>query len=173
MPVKKYYIVLLLLLSGCDGGMDHGSWTSNEIPKTFSSNGERIYFTGISASGKPISARGGDGSMNNMHQQMHGGGCANCHGVEREGQRLMPRFWVKAPALTSAALFGDDDHQQDSSEHDGHGDHASYDAASLKRAIIDGVDPAGEALDQAMPRWSMDASDLDNLIAYLQTSPDH
>jgi mono/diheme cytochrome c family protein len=105
-----------------------------------------------------------------MHMQMHGGGCATCHGDDREGRRLMPRFWIKAPALTADALFGDDDLKQDSS---GHGDHGNYDAASLRRAITEGFDPADEPLDQAMPRWSMNESDLNDLIAYLQNSPDH
>ncbi len=82
----------------------------------------------------------------------------------------MPRFWIKAPALTSDALFGDDDHKQDS---DGHGNHGNYDAVSLRRAIIEGVDLVGELLGQAMPRWSMNESDLNDLIAYLQKAPDH
>ncbi len=86
-----------------------------------------------------------------------------------KGRRLMPRFWIKAPALTGDALFDDADHKQDSS---GHGDHGNYDAVSLRRAITEGVDPAGEPLDQAMPRWSMNESDLNDLIAYLQKSHD-
>ena len=161
--MKGTYIILLVLLAGCD------PMSTNGIPREFTSNGERIYFTGVNASGKTIVARGGDASMG-MHRQMHGGGCATCHGVEREGQRLMPRFWIKAPALTSDALFGDDDHKQDS---DGHGDHGNYDSVSLRRAITDGIDPAGESLDQAMPRWSMNESDLNDLIAYLQKPLDH
>ena len=166
--MKRTCVILLVLLSGCGGGIGSSPLSTNDIPTEFASNGERIYLTGVSASGKPISARGGDAAMG-MHRQMHGYGCATCHGVEREGRRLMPRFWIKAPALTGDALFGDDDHKQDSS---GHGDHGSYDAASLRRAITEGVDPAGEPLDQAMPRWSMNESDLNDLIAYLQKSHD-
>ena len=167
--MKRTCVILLVLLSGCYGGIGSGPLSSNDIPTEFASNGERIYFTGVSGSGKPISARGGDAAMG-MHRQMHGSGCATCHGVEREGRRLRPRFWIKAPALTADALFGDDDHKQDSS---GHGDHRTYDAVSLRRAIIEGVDPAGEPLDQAMPRWSMNESDLNDLIAYLEKSHGH
>jgi mono/diheme cytochrome c family protein len=167
--MKKTCVILLVLLSGCDGGTGSNPMSMNDIPRAFASNGERIYFTGVSASGKPIRARGGDAAMG-MHMQMHGGGCATCHGDDREGRRLMPRFWIKAPALTAEALFGDDDHKKDS---DGHGNHGNYDAVSLRLAIIEGVDPAGEPLDQAMPRWSMNESDLNDLIAYLQNSPDH
>jgi mono/diheme cytochrome c family protein len=166
--MKRTYVILMVLLAGCDGGIGSSPVPTNDIPTEFTSNGERIYFTGVSASGKTISSRGGDAAMG-MHRQMHGGGCATCHGVEREGRRLMPRFWIKAPALTSDALFGDDDHKQDST---GHGDHGNYDAVSVRRAITEGVDPSGEPLDQAMPRWSMNDSDLNDLIAYLQKSHD-
>ncbi|MDH3692602.1 MAG: cytochrome c, partial [Gammaproteobacteria bacterium] len=65
-------------------------------------------------------------------------------------------------ALTAEALFSD------SHGHDGHGDHGNYDAESLRRAITTGLDPAGESLDSAMPRWSMSPSDLDDLVAYLR-----
>jgi len=106
-----------------------------------------------------------------MHRQIHGGGCATCHGINREGRRLLPRFWAKAPALTADALFG----EEDSHEHDsnGHGNHESYNQKSLRQAIADGIDPAGELLDEAMPRWSMSEADLDDLIRYLQQSDGH
>jgi cytochrome c1 len=82
----------------------------------------------------------------------------------------MPRFWIKAPPLTADALFGDDDHGNETS---GHGDHENYDRDSLSRAITDGLDPGGEPLNQAMPRWSMSDPDLNDLIAYLQQRDDH
>ncbi len=106
-----------------------GSW-----PVQFSSNGERIYFTGTSSSRLPITPTGG-----NMHMRMHGGGCASCHGADRLGGRLMPRFWITIPALTPSALFGVRDEPADE---DGHGDHGSYDDAALRRAITKGTDPS-------------------------------
>lgn len=107
--------------------------------------------------------------MRGMHRQIHGGGCASCHGADREGQRLWPQFWAKAPPLTADALFGDDAHKEAA---DGHGDHASYDVDTLRRAITRGLDPAGEYLDQAMPRWTMSPRDLDDLVAFLKQSHD-
>ena len=163
---KILILISLLLLASCNGRYDHGPLRGGSGPSEFVSNGERSYFTGSSASGSPINAVGGDGHMN-MHMRMHGTGCVSCHGVEREGSRLWPQFWVKAPALTVEALFSDD-HTDD-----GHGDHGSYDVKSLRRAITDGVSPAGKRLDAAMPRWSMSQSDLDDLIAYLQQSHSH
>lgn len=128
-------------------------------PQQFKSNGERIYFTATSASGLAITARGG-----NMHMgMMSGGGCVTCHGVDRQGGRLVPRFWKSAPSLTSDALFGEH-------EEDGHGDHDGYSDETLGRAIIRGIDAGGKPLDQAMPQGSMTKQDLDDLIAFLKTS---
>jgi cytochrome c oxidase subunit 2 len=170
LPMRIIVFISLLFLVSCNGRVDHSPSTGGDNSEAFISNGERIYFTGTSASGLPISASGGGGSMSGMHRQMHGGGCASCHGADREGQRLWPQFWVKAPALSVDALFGDDAHDKGG---DGHGNHASYDAEALGRAITRGLDPAGESLDQAMPRWSMSPSDLDDLISFLSQSHDH
>lgn len=162
---KITILILLSFLASCDSRYEHvrgdGSGSSS-----FVSNGERIYFTGTSASGNPIYANGGGGHMN-MHVSMHGGGCATCHGAEREGGRIWPQFWIKAPALTAEALFASD-HADD-----GHGDHGNYDAESLRGAITEGVDPAGRRLDANMPRWSMSQADMDDLIAYLRQSHTH
>jgi mono/diheme cytochrome c family protein len=99
----------------------------------------------------------------NMHLEMMGGGCATCHGADRRGARMIPEFWEVAPALTRDALF--DDH----GARGGHGTHASYGAASLRRAISRGVDPSGAQLAPHMPRWSMSERDWRDLIAYLSS----
>ena len=130
-------------------------------PSQFLSNGERIYFTAMSASRRRINSRGGG-----MHMSMMGGGCVTCHGANRQGGRVMPRFWELVPPLTPAALF--DEHAEGEKE-DGHGDHEGYTDETLRRAITQGVDPGGKSLDPAMPRWSMSTQDLDDLIAYLKS----
>ncbi len=63
------------------------------------------------------------------------------------------------------AIGGGDGHGHDSG---GHGDHENYDRDTPRRAILDGIDPAGEPLDDTTPRWTMSESDLNDLIAYLQ-----
>ncbi len=149
-----------------------GMTRRDDWPDRFQSNGERIYFTGTSASGLPITSRGGDGHMQ-MHMQMHDEACASCHGVDRQGGRLMPRFWMVAPPLTPAALFDDHSASQEEqvSEEHGHGDHKSYNDITLRRAISEGLDPAGKRLDPAMPRWSMADQDFGDLIEFLKTPP--
>ncbi|MFT7460752.1 MAG: cytochrome c oxidase subunit 2 [Planctomycetota bacterium] len=140
-----------------------GGWSNVTIPKAFTSNGERIYFTGISESGNPITAVGGDFHMS-MHRSMHSGGCATCHGEDKMGRRMRPQFWKKAPALTPSALF--EDSSEDSKDH-GH-NHQIYTPESIRLAITDGLNPAGVLLDAAMPQWSMSDADLDDLVTYLQ-----
>lgn len=93
------------------------------------------------------------------------GGCVDCHGSDRQGGRLMPRIWQVVPPLTSAALFGE---HAESEDEDSHGDHEGYTEETLRRAITQGTDPSGKALDPAMPRWSMSPEDLADLIAYLK-----
>lgn len=167
--LKFLLLVSLLAVTSCNGGFGHRANPGTAGFVEFSSNGERIYFTGTSESGNPISTRGG-GSMAGMHQQMSGGGCVNCHGADREGKRLWPQFWVKAPALTSSALFGGDEH---SDNDDKHGDHADYDSLSLGLAITKGIDPNGDPLNPAMPRWSLSPADLADLVAFLGQDHDH
>jgi mono/diheme cytochrome c family protein len=161
LPLTRKILGLLplLLLASCSPGQEHFGGG----PATFASNGERIYFSGTSASGQAIIASGGS-SMMNRHRQIHGGGCAVCHGAEREGKRLWPQFWIKAPALTAEALFSD------KHEHEGHADHGNYDTESLRMAITAGVNPMGEPFDAAMPRWTMSPADLKDLVTYLRQS---
>ncbi|MFT5721330.1 MAG: cytochrome c oxidase subunit 2 [Motiliproteus sp.] len=152
-------VTLPILLSSCGMEMDHFNNRSNS-PASFTSNGERIYFTGIGRDGLPIETSGG-----NMHQSMHTGGCVACHGADRQGgQRMYPFFWIQAPPLTPKALFG---------EHNvAHGDHGSYSSASLQRAIREGIEPSGDVLDSAMPRWTMAEQDLSDLVDYLGAKQD-
>ncbi len=45
----------------------------------------------------------------------------------------------------------------------------AYDDASLARAILGGVDPAGRKLDETMPRYKLGKEDAQNIIAYLKS----
>ncbi|MCA1553627.1 MAG: cytochrome c, partial [Chloroflexi bacterium] len=46
-----------------------------------------------------------------------------------------------------------------------------YTEIAIKRAITTGIGADGRELDFMMPRWQMRDSDLDDVIAYLQTLP--
>ena len=138
--------------------LDTPPWSGRTAwPEPFESNGERLYFTGRSDRGTAMIPSGGDHHM----MMMRRGACAACHGADRQGGRLATRFWQSVPPLTPEALAGDHD-----GEDDGHA-HAAYTAATLARAITEGVGPEGEPLDASMPRWSMSEADLADLVAYL------
>jgi hypothetical protein len=64
-------MVLLLVLAGCGG--------------SYSSNGQRIYFSAASASDEPISYSGGPGTM--MQGRL---ACVNCHGSLGKGGKILP-----------------------------------------------------------------------------------
>ena len=48
-------------------------------------------------------------------------------------------------------------------------EHPPYTEETIKRAILDGIDPAGEPLDLTMPRWKMTDKDVDDVVEYLKT----
>ena len=155
-------LVGLVVLAGALFLFSQGPTTNRRYwPAQFESNGERIYFTGTNSSGQAITSRGGD-----MHMgMMTAGGCIACHGSDRQGGRLMHRFWQVVPAVTSTALFGK---HADGGNEAAHGDHDVYTNETLGRAITQGIDPSGKPLDPAMPRWSMSVTDLSDLISYLK-----
>jgi cytochrome c oxidase subunit II len=48
-------------------------------------------------------------------------------------------------------------------------DHPPYTEETRKRAITQGLDPAGNQLEYPMPRWQMSEQDLNDLVAYIKT----
>ena len=143
------YVVLLRPLAGVPGG-------------EFSSNGEQIFFTATSQRGTPITADMGGGPM--MGGMMFGGSlsCASCHGPDgRGGELQMMGRSIEVPDIRWEALT--------SEEHGAEMEHESYTEETIRQAITQGVDPAGEPLNWPMPRWSMSEEDLDDLIEYLKT----
>jgi cytochrome c oxidase subunit II len=125
----------------------------------YSSNGERIFRTGTSASGPAI--RADEDGMQRMGRSRMA--CADCHGADGRGGtgRLMMSSF-EAPDIRYSTLT-EEDHG------DAHAEHPPYTDEDIKRAITEGIDPAGEPLEWPMPRWTMSAEQLDDLIEYLKT----
>lgn len=135
-------------------------------PGPFASNGERIYFTAESSSGTPIRYSGGVTMMMNSRNT-----CADCHGADGKGGRItmmmMSSFQtpdITWDNLTEAELEGG--HGGDEEEHQ---EHPPYTEETLKSAITEGVNPAGESLDEEMPRWQMSELDLNDLVEFIKT----
>lgn len=120
------------------------------------SNGQMIYFTGRNDRGQRIPFEGGP-----MWLYAHGGGCAACHGPDGRGG---------APVMMVAEIPGDIRYSHlTEEEHEEGEEHPPYTDELIKRAITLGLNPAGEPLDLAMPRWRMSEGDLDDLILFLKT----
>jgi hypothetical protein len=79
---------------------------------------------------------------------------------------MMWRFDV--PDITWDRLIQEEHHEEVPGEEE-HGEHPPYSEEILRRAITRGVDPAGEPLDDEMPRWRMSEPDLDDLVEFIKT----
>ena len=136
-----------------DEGMMGGMMNNmGEISKKteFSSNGERIFYTGVNSKGEAIK---------NSHG-MQGVGCAMCHGADAKGMRMM----MDVPALSWENLADPEGHTHPNGRR-----HPPYTEPSFKVCVLAGVDPGGNQLNGMMPRWQMSNEDLDDLTAYLKT----
>ncbi len=154
------------------GGMDPGMmrrYGGSEAPggwgpwsyekRTFASNGERIYYSGINAKDGPIPVAGGP-----MWLHMGPVGCVACHGVTgRGGVPVMMGTAIPEDIRYEALTRGGPEVGKAEPEQ------PPYTDALIKRAITQGVDSAGKPLDWTMPRWQMSEQDVNDVIAYLKT----
>lgn len=144
------------------GRMDRSGLRERQFEgRNFASNGEQIYYTGTSRTGPPITAQMPDGfGMGMMNDRF---ACVDCHGENGEGGTLrMMMNTVIVPNIQYEHLTG--------GEHsEGEEEHPPYTDETLKRAVTEGLNPAGERLDWPMPVWSMTDEQLNDLIAFLKT----
>lgn len=120
------------------------------------SNGRQIYLRGTGTYGNEILAYIGESSLEAPGNSM---ACVNCHGVDGKGK---PEGGVVPSNLTSEALT-----KPYGVTHPDGRKHPPYTERGLELAITRGVDPAGNKLRTWMPRYSMTAGDLSDLILYL------
>jgi cytochrome c oxidase subunit II len=156
--VGTIFIASLIFSSGPTMGWGQ-SWRGRVPFTSFASNGERIYFTGTSDTGPPVSSE-----TPGMHRMPAGRmACADCHGADgRGGNVRMMMSSFDAPDIRYRTLT-EEDHG------DAHGEHPPYTDEDIKRAITEGVDPAGEPLEWMMPRWTMTDGQLEDVINFLKT----
>ncbi len=119
--------------------------------------GRTIYRQGISPSGGQILARLEGNEVEIPASSLP---CTGCHGQDGRGR---PEGGVNPSDLTWASLT-----RPYTVEHPSGRRHEAYDERSLKRAIAMGVDPAGNALGVAMPRYLLSQEDMTDLLAYLR-----
>jgi hypothetical protein len=80
----------------------------------------------------------------------------------------MMMSYFDSPNITWHVLTQEEDHEEEAGQ-EVHEEHPPYTEVTLKRAIAEGVDPAGERLDDEMPRWKMSEQDLDDLVEFIKT----
>jgi ABC-type branched-subunit amino acid transport system substrate-binding protein len=115
--------------------------------------GKAIYLRGESPSGREIEAAVSDVAVPASTVT-----CAGCHGLRGEGKT---EAGITAGALTWPHLLTSHTHPTGRT-------HGAFDEASFARAVTAGVDPAGNRLAAAMPRFRMSAEDMADLLAYLR-----
>jgi ABC-type branched-subunit amino acid transport system substrate-binding protein len=118
--------------------------------------GQEIYRKGTSANGS-ILAKFGSG-RNSLSAQFLP--CVNCHGLDGTGR---PEGTLEPPDITWAELTKPYGHT-----HSDGRSHGPFDSDSLTQAVIKGVDPAGNKLHPAMPRYALKPQDAEALVAYLK-----
>jgi cytochrome c oxidase subunit 2 len=157
--------VLVFACGGCEKDSKADKQTGAGAGN-FKSNGERIFFTATSQSGKPITPVG---------SAMIGGdikACADCHGADGKGKEVNTKKGTfTTPDIRYASLTSGHEHHGEGTGEGAGGEpeHPSYTDETIKRAITQGLDESGDPLSAIMPRWSMSEDDLDDLLKYLKT----
>ncbi|HEV2851474.1 MAG TPA: ABC transporter substrate-binding protein [Thermoanaerobaculia bacterium] len=151
----KVRLLLLLLLA--PALLQAGASPSPDTHRKQLERGRQIYLEGKSPSGGEITAVMSDASVEVPASAVP---CAGCHGRDGKGR---PEGGVAPSDLTWAALT-----KPYGVTHPSGRKHPPYDVRLLKRAISLGIDPAGNALHVAMPRFRMSLQDMDDLVAYIQ-----
>ena len=119
--------------------------------------GKRLYREGVSSSDVQLQARVGASDISVPASVLP---CASCHGNDGRGRA---EGGVRPPNLDWQRLA----QGQGAREANGRS-YPAYTERSLARAIQHGVDPAGNRLDPAMPRFELTMADQRNLTAYLK-----
>lgn len=117
--------------------------------------GRAIYTRGESSSGREINVLVGE-----LDVPASTVTCAGCHGARAEGKT---EGGVTAGDLTWANLVKPYGHTHPTGRK-----HGPFDEAAFARALADGVDPAGNVMLNAMPRFKMSPEDVADLIAYVK-----
>lgn len=119
--------------------------------------GRQIYRDGSSPSGGAITALLGDAQIEVPATSVP---CASCHGRDGRGR---PEGGVAPSDLRWESMT-----RPYGVTHPSGRTHPPYDERLLKRAISMGIDPAGNPLHVAMPRFRMSLQDMADLTAYLK-----
>ena len=119
--------------------------------------GQQIYLKGESPSGARLVGRMGLGALELAGAPI---ACGNCHGEDGRGRA---EGGVEPQNIQWSELTKPYGHR-----HPNGRNHAAFDERLLRQTVLEGVDPDGNRLDPAMPRYAMSAKDFAALSAYLK-----
>ena len=125
-------------------------------------NGQMIYRSSMSSSGKAIYIKQEDGSK--IDASLTGITCVGCHGEDGRGGQEGGVLTSDIRYMYLTKPYG--------VTHGSGRKHPPYNDDLIKRAITDGSDPAGNKLDPTMVRWEMSDADLNDLCAYIHRLSD-
>jgi len=139
--------------SGAQGG-GQGSAVPQPLTER-ERRGRAIYLRGESPSGREIKAAVGELDVPSSTVT-----CAGCHGARGEGKT---EGGVTAGSLVWSHLLKPYGHTHPTGRK-----HGPFTESAFIRAVTAGVDPAGNNMLAAMPRYRMSAEDMADIIAYLK-----
>ena len=149
-----------------------GAAENDQVPVDVQ-HGERIYRSGMLASGMPLLGSRSDG----VRVSGASAACINCHRASglggAEGNQLIPPVvgsLLRAPGQRRAERAGRLAAGLSRNEHPAY-TRAGYTEQSFAQAMLSGSRPTGEAMGYLMPRYDLDAAALAQLLAYLDTLP--
>jgi ABC-type branched-subunit amino acid transport system substrate-binding protein len=166
--IKLLTIVCALSLFAalCVSGIASGQTTTQQKPAAeprqqdrpltpAERRGRAIYFRGETSSKKEVTAMIGDVDVPASTVN-----CAGCHGRRGEGKT---EGGVTAGNLTWNNLIKPYGHT-----HPNGRKHGPFSESSFAMAVVRGVDPGGNNLVVAMPRYRLSIEDMNDLIAYIK-----
>jgi ABC-type branched-subunit amino acid transport system substrate-binding protein len=119
--------------------------------------GKKLYREGVAADGTSVKATLGQGSLTFPASRVP---CASCHGSDGLGR---PDAGVIPSNITWSNLT-----KSYGLRHANGRSHPPYTVETLVKAVTSGLDPAGNALEAAMPRYGLSDKSALDLIAYLK-----
>ena len=117
--------------------------------------GKEIYLRGTSPSGREIMTR-----LNDLDVPASAFPCSGCHGIRGEGKS---EGGVTAGDITWSNLIKPYGHTHPTGRK-----HGPFTESAVIRAVVNGVDPAGNDLLVAMPRYKVSPEEMADLLAYLK-----
>lgn len=141
-------------------------------------NGEHIYRAGLRSDGTPVTARVmGDATLSGRFAA-----CVRCHRPSGYG---VSEGDIRSPAITAGVLFSPLEPRRDLLLRELYQERLGPTArlqaktprtrpayrgtSDLARALNAGIDPGGRSLSPSMPRYDLDADDVNALHAYLKS----